>query len=109
MLVDTTVLRGSPFAGFLAKDVSVAAAIALTTDEARNSFMQFTGVKGAATVVTFPLGAQNAECYLFDNASTGAFTLTVKGSIGTGIVLTQPGRAVVVWNGSDFVQWSAAF
>ena len=107
MPVDTTVLRGEAGIGFLSKSVAGAVDVALTGEDAKNLAIDFTGAITANINVTLPLGAENARLYLFRNSTSGAFTLTVKGSIGSGVAITQARKVVMLWTGADFVAWTA--
>ncbi len=106
-VVDTSVLRGRPEAGYDTVSVAGNQNVLLTPAQAMNQALTFSGQKLGNIIVTFPLGAENTGyIYLIENASTGAFTLTVKGTIGTGIVnVPQPSRNILLWTGADFVSW----
>jgi len=108
MRVDTTVLRGEPDRGYLAKSVAGAVDVTLRADETAHKTIQFSGAITANINVIFPLGAENRGVWHFENTTSGAFTVTVKGEIGTGIVITQGTRQVAAWTGADFVPWTAA-
>lgn len=108
MPVDTTVMRGADFLGYLGKSVAGAVDVTLSPDEAKNAAIQFSGAITANINVNFPLGVLNGRVYCLENTTTGAFTVTVRGQVGSGVVLTQGTRRIFVWTGADFVPWTAA-
>jgi len=61
---------------------------------------EFTGVLTGNRSVVVPATVQQ---YWIDNATTGAFTLTVKTSAGTGIGVSQGSRGIYYCDGSDVV------
>lgn len=89
--------------GFLSKSVAGASDVTLTannsaTDENRQAVIDFTGLlTGNINVIV-----QTAESWwLIQNSTTGSFTLTVKTSAGTGIVVTQGEWAILYSDGTD--------
>jgi len=108
MPVDTTVLRGAVRSGFLAKSVAGAVDVVLTPQEAIARAIQFTGAITANINVVLPLGAESSQGeYLFKNSTSGSFTLTVKGSIGSGVAITAAKKVIMMWTGADFEAWTA--
>jgi hypothetical protein len=108
MPVDTSVMRGLQDAGFLSKSVAGAAAtFTLTPDEARCHTITFTGTITGNIIVTFPLGSESGGIWCFRNATTGAFTLTVKGGVGSGIAITSAKKVIMAWIGTDFEAYAA--
>jgi hypothetical protein len=81
----------SAVAGRLSKSVAGASDVTLTSTEARNAIHEYTGVLTGNINVVVP--AKN-KLYAVYNSTSGAFTLTVKTSAGTGIAVSQGTR---VW------------
>lgn len=109
MAVDTTRLRGEPEVGYLEKSVAGAVDVSLTYDEAKRRAAKLTGAITANINVVWPLLAENhGRVYYVENATTGAFTVTVKGLLGSGVVVTQGTVVILLWNGADFVAQTAA-
>jgi len=61
-------------------------------------------VSGAMTAARNLIVPSTSKSYIINNATTGGFALTVKGSATTGITLVNSERAIVAWNGSDYVK-----
>ena len=108
MPVDTGVLRGTGVRSYLAKNVAGAVDVRLDSSEAANQVISFTGAITANMSVIFPLGSESGGAWLLENATSGAFTLTVKGGIGSGVAITAATKRITVWTGADFVHWTAA-
>ena len=107
-VIDTSVLRGRDQETFLSKSVAGAADVTLTADEALANTIKFTGALTGSISVIFPVSAENAGMrWWIENGTTEAFTLTVKKSGGTGAAITQAKRALVVWDGEEFRQYTA--
>lgn len=81
-----------PSTGRLSKSVAGGADVTLTAAEARNEIIEFTGLLTANIAVIVPT---RARPWAMSNATTGAFTLTVKTAAGTGKEITQGKRAVL--------------
>ncbi len=81
----------SAVAGRLSKSVAGASDVTLTSTEARNAIIELTGTLTGNINLIVP--AKN-KLYAVYNATTGAFTLTVKTPSGTGIAVSQTTR---VW------------
>lgn len=62
----------------------------LTQSQAAPQILKFTGTLSGNVIVIVPLHVQQ---WIIINATTGAFTLTVKGASGTGVVIPQTGAA----------------
>lgn len=68
-------------------------------DEARSAALKFTGTLTSNATITVP---STAKMYVVWNATSGAYTLTIKTSGGSGVAVAQ-GDKVVVWcDGTDF-------
>lgn len=78
--------------GRLSKDVSGSSDVTLTATEANRKVLNFTGALAGNINVIVPLGV-NPRAWIVSNNTTGSHTLTVKGSSGTGVVVTQGGVA----------------
>lgn len=86
--------------GLLSKSVAGSADVTLTADEAANGVLVLTGVLTGSISLIVPLTASvggltvNPRWVVY-NGTSGAFTLTVKGATGTGIVVGQGKHAMV--------------
>jgi hypothetical protein len=78
-------------AGRLSKSVAGSSDVTLSTTEARNAIYEFTGTLTGNINVIVP---NKNRKFIVYNATSGAFTLTVKTAAGTGIEVTQGQR---VW------------
>ena len=73
-----------------------------TGSTAQYAILNITGAKTAARNLIVPSSSRH---YIINNsAATGGFLLTVKGAATTGITLVDGEKAVVAWNGSDYVK-----
>jgi hypothetical protein len=63
-------------------------------------------VSGAMTAARNLILPSSSRQYVINNACTGGFLLTVKGSATTGVTLVNGEKAHVFWNGSDYVKVS---
>jgi hypothetical protein len=77
----------------------------LSGSELNRIVYRFTGVLTGNRTVIVPATVQQ---YWVDNATTGAFTLTVKTATGSGVNVVQGGRAILYCNGADVVNGSTA-
>jgi len=93
-------------AGYLSKSVAGSGTVTLTanngtSDESRQAFIEFTGALTGNVSVVVP----TAEFWWFvKNSTTGAFTLTVKTSAGTGIAVTQGKQAFLYCDGTNVLE-----
>jgi hypothetical protein len=86
-------------AGRQTKSVSTAD-VTLTTTEARNKILEFTGtLTGNRNVIVPTL----PRTYLVYNGTSGAFSLTVKTASGTGVAITQGNRVWIYCDGTNVV------
>jgi hypothetical protein len=69
-----------------------------TLGDWQHASWRFTGVLTANSTVNFPT---KDRVYLIENATTGSFSLTIKVSGGTGIVIPQGTTAICVSNGTN--------
>lgn len=74
--------------------------VTLTAAEANNAILVFTGVLTGNINVIVPNGPRQ---YTVNNATTGAFTLTVKTSAGTGVIVTQASVVPLLADGTNVV------
>jgi hypothetical protein len=72
----------------------------LTGSELNRIVYKFTGLLTGNRTVVVPATVQQ---YWIDNATTGAYTLTVKTSAGTGLAVAQGSRGIYYCDGSDVV------
>jgi hypothetical protein len=77
----------------------------LSGSELNRIVYKFTGVLTGNRNVVVPATVQQ---YWVDNATTGAYTLTVKTSAGTGVAVTQGSRGIYYCNGTDVVDADTA-
>jgi len=80
--------------GKLTKSVAGGATVTLTAAEAGYAMLELTGALTASIAVVVPAAAGQ---WLVKNATTGAFTLTVKTPAGAGVVVRQ-GMTQIVWS-----------
>jgi hypothetical protein len=72
----------------------------LLAAEQNKVLYQFTGVLTGNRTVIVPATIQQ---YWVDNATTGAFTLTIKTAAGAGVVVSTAARAILYCNGTDVI------
>ena len=80
-------------AGTLSKSVAGAVTVSLSDAEALAPFHEYTGALTGNIEVIVPLRSRQYQIY---NNTSGAFSLTVKTSSGTGIAVTQ-GKTDLLW------------
>ena len=88
-------------AGRLQRSVAGNVSVTLTGAEARARTLHFTGVLTGAINVVVP--SREREYVIF-NATTGAFTLTVKTAAGAGVVVASGKRAILQCDGVNVVR-----
>jgi hypothetical protein len=81
-------------------DIAGSGTYTLSGSELNRIVYKFTGTLTGNRNVVVPSTVQQ---YWVDNATTGAYTLTVKTSAGAGIAVTQGSRGIYYCNGSDVV------
>jgi hypothetical protein len=64
-------------------------------------------VSGAMTGARNLIVPSSSKWYIINNTTTGGFTLTVKGSATTGVGIVNGEKALVAWNGTDYVKISS--
>lgn len=87
-------------AGRLIKSVAGGADVTLTATEAANQFLAFTGTLTANINVIVPAAARLFAVY---NATSGAYTLTVKTAAGSGVAVPQGLRGLVECDATNVV------
>ena len=63
-------------------------------------------VSGAMTAAHNLIVPSSSKYYIINNATTGGYVLTVKGSATSGVGLVNGEKALVAWNGTDYVKIS---
>lgn len=86
--------------GQLTKSVAGNTDVTLTTAEAANLNLEFSGALTANINIIVPTTRRMWRVY---NRTSGAFTLTVKTAGGTGVVVVQGGQALLESNGTSVV------
>lgn len=81
-------------------DVSGSGAYTLTGTELNRIAYGFTGTLTGNRQIIVPATVQQ---YWVNNQTTGAYTLTVKTSAGTGVLVTQGSRSILYCDGTDVV------
>ena len=61
-------------------------------------------VSGAMTAARNLILPSSSRRYFINNTCTGGFVLTVKGTATTGVPIYNGEKAIVFWNGTDFVK-----
>ena len=89
----------------LSKSVAGSADVTLTVAEAVNRQMEFTGVLTGNIKVYVPLF--DGSEWVIVNSTSGAFTLTVIGTTGTGIVVGSGKTAILRGNGTNIYRVTA--
>lgn len=86
-------------AGAVSKSITTAD-VTLTDDEARNAIIILSGTLTGNRNLIVPA---RTKIYAVKNGTSGAFTITVKTSGGTGVVVTQGAFALVLCDGTNVV------
>jgi hypothetical protein len=84
----------------LVKDISVGSPFTLTSAEASNKLLQFIGSPVANVVVNVPTVV---SIYYVQCSYTGAYTLEIKTSAGTGVTLQNTDRTILYCDGVNVV------
>lgn len=90
-------------AGILNLSVAGSSNVTLTRTQALNQVFKFTGVLTGNINVSFPAALGCARQFTVWNATTGAFTLTVKTTTGgsSGVAITQTKKVICFHDGTD--------
>lgn len=86
--------------GFLSKSVAGGVDVNLTEDECANGILHFSGALTANINVIVP---QTANQWVIYNATSGAYTLTVKTSVSPGVLVKQNNTKQLFCNGSQII------
>ena len=104
--ISITALLDSAVAG--TTTLSTDADVTLTTtngaaNQARNAVLLCTGARTSLKTITVPA---QSKAYIVINATTGGYAVKIVGSGPTtpGVTVPNGEKALVAWNGSDFVQ-----
>src|SRR5882762_6464126 len=92
---------GAPFNPRVTVNVAGSSNVTLTRAQANAQIIECTGTLTGNIQVIVPL---NPDEWTFYNNTSGAFTLTVIGASGTGIVVTQGQRGILYADGTNVVQ-----
>jgi hypothetical protein len=84
----------------ISKSVSGSVDVTLTSGEAANDIINFTGTLTGNINVIFPTNVKN---FFISNNTTGAFTLTCKTASGTGIQVVQGNAAILTCDGTNII------
>lgn len=95
----TTAFVNTAVDGTLVKSVAGGSTVTLTSAEAGNAILQLTGALTANIAVTVP--AATTGWWIVDNRTTGAYTLTVKTPAGSGVVVAQGKKRIVLCDGTN--------
>lgn len=90
----------------LSLSVAGSADVTLTTSQSQNLYFNFTGVLTGNINVIYPASA--GRLIIVNNATTGSFTLTVKPSGGTGLLIPQGAKELVQIDGTSNIALNAA-
>ena len=90
--------------GYLSKSVAGGANVTLTDVEAQQAVHEYTGTLTANIDVVIP---SESKIYFAFNNTSGAFTLTVTTTGGSGTAITQGDKVILVCDGTDTVAWTA--
>lgn len=85
--------------GVLNKSVAGGSNVTLTVAETGNAVLNLTGALTANIAVIVPTSPTNT--WVVKNATTGAFTLTVRTASGTGVAVTQGDTAILFTDGTN--------
>lgn len=112
MAVNTSAFRGRPRETYGTKSGITGGTTTLTVGEAMVATLKFTGAVATAATIIFPLTADDAGLmWWVDNATTngGSSSVTFAGpGPTTGIAApAQAKKALILWDGTDFVALTA--
>jgi len=72
-----------------------------TADESRMAILKFTGVLASNSVITVPT---QSKLYKVWNATSGAYTLTLKTAAGAGVAVAQGKKGMLLCDGTDVLE-----
>jgi hypothetical protein len=100
-----TTLLDSAVAGTTTLSTDIDVTLSITngvSNQARQAIILCTGARTAQRTITAPA---QSKAYIIINSTTGGFGVKIVGSgPTTGLVIPAATRALVAWNGSDFVK-----
>ena len=97
-LATTAFVQGA-VGGYLSKTGLTGGTITLTDLEVSNAVLAFSGTLTSNLIVVVP--TTNKRLWAAINGTTGAFTLTIKTSAGTGVTVAQGKRNLIYTNGTN--------
>jgi len=106
LLLANTLYVQSSINGTLSKSIAGGININLTAAEAGNSIFLFTGTLTANVSVVFP---NAAKTFIVSNRTSGAFSLTITTTSGTGIIVSQNTQQELISDGTNIVLSSNDF
>lgn len=104
----TTAFVQNTLGGVLSKSIAGTGSVTLTAVEAGNGIIELTGALTGNRDVIVP--SSPTRPWIIRNATTGAFTVTVKTAAGTGVVVAQGNNAAVFCDGTNVLageSWAA--
>jgi hypothetical protein len=104
--ISTTAFVQATYGGVLTKSVAGGSNVTLTTVEAGNGILIFTGAITANIAVILPTSP--TKHWVAVNRTTGSFSLSVKTAAGTGVVVPQNAAVVIYCDGVNVGLASAA-
>ena len=97
-LATTAFVQGT-IGGFLSKSIAGSGSVTLTAVEAGNGIIRLTGVLTGNRTVIVPTSPTRP--WIIHNATTGAFSVTVKTAAGTGAVVAQGATEILFCDGTN--------
>ena len=98
-------IRGYVAVGVASADATLSLTDGSTGDSIRNSVIAFTGTLAGNRIITVPAVE---KWWIMDNQTTEAYTLTVKVSGQTGVVIASGVRGIFYCDGSDILDADTA-
>jgi hypothetical protein len=91
----------------LTKTAGTSSVTNIASTTAQYAILNISGAKTAARNLNLPI---TSKWYIINNAGNGGFLLTVRGvTPTTGVTLVDGEKAIVAWNGSDYVKVASSF
>ena len=89
----------------LVKDLTGISSYTLTSSDASNKLLQFTGAPSGATTITVPAVV---AIYYVEISTSNAFTVTLKTAAGAGVTIAQNARSILYCDGVNVVSAQTA-
>lgn len=89
----------------LVKDLAGLGTYTLSSSDASNKLIQFTGAPSGATTITVPAVV---SIYYVEVSTSNAYTVTLKTAAGTGVALAQNARSILYCDGVNVVSAQTA-